>query len=214
MENLISKSRLTRALISIAALAVVIYALGNAEGSKRIAAAIATAVLAWVATSELEVFKTRLSIQNKQFDWKREILTKADSCLFDLKLVLEEATTSLPFKPAGETDEQWHSRAAECWSESVKTMNNVRRELWSIRSTIENYEDLDAAIQNASREIRGVILIHSDLMAHRGDFKMADLIEKQNDLKGMMAVLDSRFRKEVVEVLRGNSDFKGAEVGA
>jgi hypothetical protein len=214
MNDFVAKSRLTRALIFVAALAVIFYALGNAEGFKRVAAAIATALFAWIATSELEVFKTKLSSQNKQFDWKRDLLTKADSCLFDLKVVLEDATTSLPFRPAGESEEQWHARAAECWTESVTTMNNVRRELWTLRSTIENYEDLDSAIQNASRSIRGVILIHTDLMLRREGAKITDLIEKQKELKTLMTALDTRFRQEVVNALTGNTASKAPSVGA
>ena len=214
MNDLIAKPRLTRALIFVAALAVIFYTLGNAEGIKRVAAAIATALFAWIATSELEVFKTKLSSQNKQFDWKRDLLTKADSCLFDLKVVLEDATTSLPFKPAEESDEQWHARAAACWNESVTTMNNIRRELWGLRSTIENYEDLDTSIQNASRAIRGVILIHTDLMLRREGAKISDLIGKQEELKTLMTSLDTRFRQEVFSALTGDSAPKVQSVGA
>jgi hypothetical protein len=107
MNEFIAKSRLTRGLIAIAALAVAIYLLGNTDGVRRAIVAISTALFAWIATCELEVFKTEIALKMKQLDWKKELLGKADSCFFDLKLVFEDVSTSLAFKPAGETDEQY-----------------------------------------------------------------------------------------------------------
>jgi hypothetical protein len=200
MNEFIAKSRLTRGLIAIAALAVAIYLLGNTDGVRRAIVAISTALFAWIATCELEVFKTEIALKMKQLDWKKELLGKADSCFFDLKLVFEDVSTSLAFKPAGETDEQYVKRASACWSESVDTMVRLRRELWSIRTHLDKHTELDTDIQAVSREVRGLILIQRDLIDRTGTYKIKDLIDKQNELKTMIESLDSRFKTETVKL--------------
>ncbi|MBI3130245.1 MAG: hypothetical protein HYZ13_02710 [Acidobacteria bacterium] len=185
------------------ALGVIFYTLGAGDGSKRIAAAIATALFAWIATCELEVFKAELSHTERQTQWRRETLAKADSCLFDFKVVLEEVATSLGIKPAGESDAQWDARAGTYWARSVETMDNIRREIWGIRTELENHEVLDSSIQNVSREIRGLILIHQDLMANRGGNRIADLISQQKALNDQMKQLDERFQNEITKITRG-----------
>ena len=168
MREMIAKSRLTRGLAAIGAVAIIYYFLGDLADWKKLVIGVATAFFAWVATCEIEVFKKELTLANNELDWKRGILASADASLFDLKTVFEDSTMSIAFKPAGETDEQWHTRAGAAWTASVDEMTRVRRDVWKIRTFLENHEDLDNQIQSVSRGIRSIIWIHKGFMAKNG----------------------------------------------
>jgi len=191
-------------LATMVGVALLIY--GKGDLGKAIVGALITAYLGWVVAIETELIKTRITWTTKNLDWKREVHTKADYFLFDLMALQREVINDLAFRPTGETEEQWAARASKLWAGTWENMKNVRRELWSIRATIKDYEQIDADIQELSGTMRGIIVLQQQIAARTPGISHRALMDKWEELKTRAQSLDKWFREETKQVFEGE-DF-------